>query len=45
MGQSETIVSEIVDLFALIVPPGGGDELQVCHFTLKGPEARNSGTR
>ena len=29
VGQSETIVSEIVDLFALIVPPASGDELQV----------------
>ncbi len=28
VGQSETAVAEMVDLFALILAPGGGDELQ-----------------
>ncbi|HSC17436.1 MAG TPA: methylmalonyl Co-A mutase-associated GTPase MeaB [Rhizomicrobium sp.] len=28
VGQSETAVSEMVDLFVLLVGPGGGDELQ-----------------
>ncbi|KJE91117.1 mmaa protein [Capsaspora owczarzaki ATCC 30864] len=28
VGQSETAVADMVDLFTLIVPPGGGDELQ-----------------
>jgi len=29
VGQSETIVADMVDLFVLLVPPAGGDELQV----------------
>ncbi|KAI9595018.1 ArgK protein [Syncephalis fuscata] len=28
VGQSETTVAEMVDMFCLFVPPGGGDELQ-----------------
>ncbi len=28
VGQSETAVAEMVDLFVLLVPPGGGDDLQ-----------------
>ncbi len=28
VGQSETAVSEMVDIFALLVSPGGGDDLQ-----------------
>jgi LAO/AO transport system kinase len=28
VGQSETAVSEMVDLFVLLIGPGGGDELQ-----------------
>jgi LAO/AO transport system kinase len=28
VGQSETAVAEIVDMFVLILPPAGGDELQ-----------------
>lgn len=28
VGQSETAVSEMTDLFCLLLPPGGGDELQ-----------------
>ncbi|OZJ04994.1 hypothetical protein BZG36_02112 [Bifiguratus adelaidae] len=28
VGQSETMVSEMVDMFVLLVPPAGGDELQ-----------------
>ncbi len=29
VGQSEIAVSDMVDMFVLIVPPAGGDELQV----------------
>ncbi len=32
MGQSETAVCNLVDVFALIVPPSAGDELQVQDF-------------
>eukprot|EP01089_Gocevia_fonbrunei_P017402 TRINITY_DN5633_c0_g1_i1.p1 TRINITY_DN5633_c0_g1~~TRINITY_DN5633_c0_g1_i1.p1 ORF type:complete len:404 (+),score=78.91 TRINITY_DN5633_c0_g1_i1:611-1822(+) len=28
VGQSETVVEELVDLFVVLVPPAGGDELQ-----------------
>ncbi|EPZ35669.1 ArgK protein domain-containing protein [Rozella allomycis CSF55] len=28
VGQSETLVADMVDIFALLVPPAGGDELQ-----------------
>ncbi|KAI9298120.1 ArgK protein, partial [Neoconidiobolus thromboides FSU 785] len=28
VGQSETVVADMVDVFTLIVPPAGGDELQ-----------------
>lgn len=28
VGQSEVAVAEMVDLFALLLPPAGGDELQ-----------------
>ena len=28
VGQSETAVADLVDLFVLLLPPGGGDELQ-----------------
>ena len=30
VGQSEVSVADMVDMFVLIVPPAGGDELQVC---------------
>ena len=30
MGQSETAVCDMVDIFVLITPPAAGDELQVC---------------
>ena len=29
MGQSETAVQDLVDVFVLVLPPVGGDELQV----------------
>ena len=29
LGQSETFVDEVVDMVVLVVPPAGGDELQV----------------
>lgn len=28
LGQSEVVVDDTVDMFTLLVPPGGGDELQ-----------------
>jgi LAO/AO transport system kinase len=28
VGQSETMVADMVDMFVLLVAPGGGDELQ-----------------
>jgi LAO/AO transport system kinase len=28
VGQSETMVAELTDVFVLLIPPGGGDELQ-----------------
>ena len=33
VGQSEIAVSDMVDMFVLMVPPAGGDELQV-HFVV-----------
>lgn len=30
VGQSETAVADMVDMFVLLVPPAAGDELQVC---------------
>ena len=30
VGQSETAVSEMTDMFLLLLPPAAGDELQVC---------------
>jgi LAO/AO transport system kinase len=29
VGQSETAVQDLVDMFILVLPPAGGDELQV----------------
>ena len=29
VGQSETVVADMVDMFVLLVPPAAGDELQV----------------
>lgn len=29
MGQSEFAVADMVDMFVLLIPPAGGDELQV----------------
>ena len=50
VGQSEVSVADMVDMFVLIVPPAGGDELQVsvCMYayeciidTLPGNKARH----
>ena len=30
VGQSETAVSDMTDMFILLLPPAAGDELQVC---------------
>lgn len=32
VGQSETAVSNMVDVFTLIIPPAAGDELQVRQY-------------
>lgn len=32
VGQSEFAVADMVDLFVLLIPPAGGDELQVNIF-------------
>lgn len=29
MGQSEYAVADMVDMFVVLIPPAGGDELQV----------------
>lgn len=34
VGQSEIAVADMVDLFMLMLPPAGGDELQVWVFLL-----------
>jgi putative protein kinase ArgK-like GTPase of G3E family len=34
VGQSEVAVADMVDMFVLLLPPGGGDELQVPTPTL-----------
>ena len=30
VGQSETAVNDMTDMFLLLLPPAAGDELQVC---------------
>lgn len=32
VGQSEFAVADMVDMFVLLIPPAGGDELQVYTF-------------
>ena len=34
MGQSEIAVSDMVDMFVLLLPPAAGDELQVCMYVM-----------
>ena len=34
MGQSEIAVSDMVDIFVLLLPPAAGDELQVCMYVM-----------
>ncbi len=41
VGQSEFAVADMVDLFTLLIPPAGGDELQGEHFALSGPLSFN----
>ena len=31
VGQSEYAVADMVDMFVLLIPPAGGDDLQVSH--------------
>lgn len=38
MGQSEFAVADMVDMFVLLLPPAGGDELQVIVLTLSSPK-------
>lgn len=35
VGQSEFAVADMVDMFVLLIPPAGGDELQVCATQLQ----------
>lgn len=35
VGQSEFAVADMVDMFVLLIPPAGGDELQVCEKQLQ----------
>lgn len=35
VGQSEFAVADMVDMFVLLIPPAGGDELQVCEKQLR----------
>ena len=35
VGQSEVAVAEMVDMFLLLLPPGGGDELQASCLTAR----------
>lgn len=37
VGQSEFAVADMVDMFVLLLPPAGGDELQVIIFILPPP--------
>ncbi len=36
VGQSEFAVADMVDMFVLLIPPAGGDELQVHTLSLLG---------
>lgn len=38
MGQSEFAVADMVDMFVLLLPPAGGDELQVIVLTFSFPK-------
>ena len=35
VGQSEIAVSDMVDIFVLLLPPAAGDELQVCMYVMR----------
>lgn len=37
VGQSEFAVADMVDMFVLLIPPAGGDELQVYTLPLLDP--------
>jgi len=41
VGQSETMVADMVDVFTLLVPPAGGDELQVPLSSLQIPPPKS----
>ena len=36
VGQSEIAVSDMVDIFVLLIPPAAGDVLQVCMYVCTG---------
>ena len=40
VGQSEVAVADMVDMFVLVVPPAGGDELQVSAVTYSSARAQ-----
>ena len=41
MGQSEFAVADMVDMFVLLLPPAGGDELQVIVLTFSPPKTQS----
>lgn len=41
MGQSEFAVTDMVDMFILLLPPAGGDELQVIILIFSAPPAKH----
>ena len=38
VGQSEYLVRDMVDMFCLLLPPAGGDELQVAFLSILAPK-------
>lgn len=42
MGQSEFAVADMVDMFVLLLPPAGGDELQVIVLTFSSPNTKHT---
>ena len=45
VGQSETAVCDMVDMFVLMTPPAAGDELQVCTSGKEGGREGGGGGR
>lgn len=43
VGQSETAVCDMTDMFVLLLPPAAGDELQVRGVRSEGSDRRDEG--